>query len=1852
MARRKWYERVSAVALIAMLTMNSSEMGLRTLADMIPVSAADLVLNNEDKPILKSTDGNAVKKPLDRNETDESGEESGAVDGDAKGSENESGEDEDAVITVATASSAEKAPEIAAYALPNTVPTYTVTCEKAHNHPFSVAAISGENLDSICLYDAGEDAFDQVITNCKENYNSRGEINLVLNSPSAAGTEYTFNINENCIINLSGNYTLANATLFTIAADNINVTINNSADINTSYVYEYEGNSDYQDTSKVTFTNVDGNAINAGIVIGKNDKVDLKNADVESLTIYSDYTMNDGTVKGSVSIKNGASFTLQSGTVDGGISGTWDETSSFVMNGGTVNGTIWSVENVTINDGTITHIMDKDDYCRAISTKENSKITINGGTIFAENKKGPAFAIFMNKNAELELSGTVNICATAPSGKPSASIYYAEAPKTIDAAGVTSFANELLIATNKNIMETVSPYTKWIVGNDSNIDNIVKYTTFKVFSDVWGFDDKGTYDAYKPVKDGNIVRMLDPNKPLATITKGDIKQVSVQQSEESDKINVSYQVTVDGNTKTENQTFDKSDMSDILAAVLEADTDPGYTLTIGSDSTPIAGDVTVSTGESGTTIILKGKLDGRCNVIGTGTLESHITAQGIDGNTGSTIKLVEGKITSTSGSAVYLSYANLYVNSGVEILDNSEPGTGGRAIAAEGPVSVTISGGTVTSTNNTAIDLYRLGRGGDYARLTMTGGAVAGGGYGLRQSDSNITKISGGTIKGTAADVYINNESEVTPGKFEVTGEVPFQKMQFSLVKGDINVDFTAARIASEKTLDLVISKAISNANTTAKMFTFSKNNYREMLSRMNLHIDQFEPIYVLDKSAENNVDVSVYWSREHNGPCRVRYFKTKDDTTAIYEEYLKNGSPLGYAALEVNDRIPDGWKDSNGTRVESDKKITGNLDLYAAYDVNLSAGADNSFIMSDSAVISGKSDGNTVYCMASERYSETMTAAEIAAAGDNDDPYVIKAEVSADQTYNINLTGLDSGKDYTYYLAAKNANGDYSSVISAKFKTKDRSLTVADFTYTNVLSCTYSGQPYPDTFKVTPTAGNSGKFDIAETKFALKDKNGNYSSTLTSERPRNAGTYGVYVTTQNEASGIARATDLYIVDITIEKADVQNDWFTIPDSIIYGNDSNDVLGPKIAAKYQRYITEADCGTISYTLYYFSSYTEPLSRNEEGHYNATGDLSIAYDIYYMGITCTGSANVNATSGIVELGGIKFYRANNAITEFTCAGIYYGGTPSPQIKATDISNGVTYTYSQTPDDMESFKPWSDTNPAGIWYVKAKVNKTLNYREVTSAPVKFTVKKSQLVPEVASLQSKKYDGGTTAVGTLKLTAVEGSHIPTSDDYSLNAPDAVTGNFAWTSIDVGTKTVDVTEIALKDSFKTNYELSTSALFGVSCGDAQITNARIDNVTVVPNRTLTYNKNSQRVDVTTTGITVDGSPVTFTYAETEEELETSPQTEVPAFTDAGTYVVHYKASALNHDSVTGTFEVVINNSEITDNDVSVTGYNGVYDGQTHAITVELSGDAEEGTIRYRDADGNYTLAECPEYANVGNYTVAFEISKANYDPYYGNALIAITPAQLSVTAEPEVVTYKDNASAYRYTVTGFVNGETEETALEGSIVFDCAYTAGSDAGVYDIIPSGFTAKNGNYEICYQNSKLTVEQAEATFAVDNLEELNRVYDAKAIAPKASTDSDGKLTVTVIKEAEILEGDPVNAGTYTVVVSGEAGRNYKAGQASYSFEIRRAQLLVTALDQKVISGEGIPEYTVTYDGFAGDENEKVLGGKLQMDCEYTPRSQAGTYTIIPSGLTSENYEIQFINGTLLVEYRSSSDDDG
>ena len=180
---------------------------------------------------------------------------------------------------------------------------------------------------------------------------------------------------------------------------------------------------------------------------------------------------------------------------------------------------------------------------------------------------------------------------------------------------------------------------------------------------------------------------------------------------------------------------------------------------------------------------------------------------------------------------------------------------------------------------------------------------------------------------------------------------------------------------------------------------------------------------------------------------------------------------------------------------------------------------------------------------------------------------------------------------------------------------------------------------------------------------------------------------------------------------------------------------------------------------------------------------------------------------------------------------------------------------------------------------------------------------------------------------------------------------------------------------------------------------------------------------------------------------------------------------------------------------------------------------------------------------------------------------------------------------------------------------------------------------------------ITYQPGKLTVSQAKPEFELRNLDQLNRVYDAKNTAPEAWTDSDGNMTVTIKKGSEILTEVPMNAGTYTVEVHTEAGKNYEAGNQTFSFEIKKAPLSVKAVDQNVTVGDAIPEYKVLYEGFAGTDTADVLNGSLQFTCEYAPDSAAGDYSILPSGLTSGNYEILFENGTLHAVRRASSGSD-
>ena len=149
---------------------------------------------------------------------------------------------------------------------------------------------------------------------------------------------------------------------------------------------------------------------------------------------------------------------------------------------------------------------------------------------------------------------------------------------------------------------------------------------------------------------------------------------------------------------------------------------------------------------------------------------------------------------------------------------------------------------------------------------------------------------------------------------------------------------------------------------------------------------------------------------------------------------------------------------------------------------------------------------------------------------------------------------------------------------------------------------------------------------------------------------------------------------------------------------------------------------------------------------------------------------------------------------------------------------------------------------------------------------------------------------------------------------------------------------------------------------------------------------------------------------------------------------------------------------------------------------------------------------------------------------------------------------------------------------------------------------------------------------------------------INFVYDGQEhVAIISGTLPDG---VTVAYETNSLTN--VGTITATAIFTGDENDYEPIENMTATITITKKALTVTADNKQATYGDAVPTYTVSYAGFAGEETAEVLGGELAIACTYAVRSVVGTYDIIPSGLTSGNYEITFVNGTLTVTAKAVS----
>lgn len=574
------------------------------------------------------------------------------------------------------------------------------------------------------------------------------------------------------------------------------------------------------------------------------------------------------------------------------------------------------------------------------------------------------------------------------------------------------------------------------------------------------------------------------------------------------------------------------------------------------------------------------------------------------------------------------------------------------------------------------------------------------------------------------------------------------------------------------------------------------------------------------------------------------------------------------------------------------------------------------------------------------------------------------------------------------------------------------------------------------------------------------------------------------------------------------------------------------------------------------------------------------------------------------------------------------GVYSGGTMQYAL-GTDASTVPT-------------SGWTEAVPtatdAGTYYVWYKVAGDANHSD--SAPVVLT---SEITPRTVtvnnlSVYGKYYDGTTTA--TLNTRNARFSSKVGNDQLT------VSGNAAFTDSNVGSnKVVNITDLTLGGDSAKNYVLSSTTATTTGTINKIYVKVTAQNQTVPLNGSIDNSVNKATL-AAGANAPVSGhvlSAITLTASSTENATTSGTITPSNAVIKDG-----------SGNDVTANYGFSYKNGKLT---VEKAGINPTVsiEGWTYgeaAKTPSVEGNSGNGEVTYTYAVKGSSDYSATVPTAAGDYTVKATVAATNnYNGGEDTADFTIAKAAITITADDKSTKYGEDIAELTYTVSGaYVEGD------DLGVTVATTATKTSDVGEYVI--SVNWEENSNYTATLTNGKYIITKNGATISATG---YTGVYDGKAHGISVEETKHGIFSLLtpnakVYYATEELTADNfkdkgsetnptyTNVGEYTVYYFVESG-NYDVQPISGSktVSITKAPLTVTAKDKTIAYGEAPANDSVQYDGFAKGEDESVLTGELSYAYNYKQGDNSGEYTITPSGLTSDNYEITFVDGKLTVK---------
>lgn len=357
----------------------------------------------------------------------------------------------------------------------------------------------------------------------------------------------------------------------------------------------------------------------------------------------------------------------------------------------------------------------------------------------------------------------------------------------------------------------------------------------------------------------------------------------------------------------------------------------------------------------------------------------------------------------------------------------------------------------------------------------------------------------------------------------------------------------------------------------------------------------------------------------------------------------------------------------------------------------------------------------------------------------------------------------------------------------------------------------------------------------------------------------------------------------------------------------------------------------------------------------------------------------------------------------------------------------------------------------------------------------------------------------------------------------------------------------------------------------------------------------------------------------------------------EIFDFNSKSSYSIRVKTTDLGELSFEQAFEITIIDLK-DDQSINFTSITA----DTYGQIQTLSATATSGlAVTFKSSDQSIAEVDGAELklVGVGEVTItAMQEGDDSYESAQNTQQITVGKAPLLISVNSEDKEYGEPNPTFSLNYEGFVLGETASDIVAPEV--STLATQASPAGTYEVALTGGTSDN--YEYSLQTGTLTINKADLSIMADDkykvYGEPNPSLSISYQGFKLQDDETDITAPTVSTNATNESG----AGTYAIELTGGTADNYELVLTNGTITVTKATLMVSADDVTRNKGEANPSFSITYEGFKNNDGENDLDTPPQASTTATASSDRGTYEIVLSGGSDDNYEFNLMNGTLTV----------